>query len=691
MQAAPAGDRRRYRRQSRHAAAVAASLGVDSFEYAILLPGRIGKGLACLRSSRRDKAGAGDFTIDGDTIDGKGCVIIECRGLCFRLPEDMESLHAVKDELEFLLESTCVSNAPLPQDGASRALPGVEPGDALDDIGRAHMTSMKTVLLPDRRTSQRGRCLHPLQTRSLKSAAISLLALGVAFGACAQTPKTEPAPDPDSDFLEGVLIDPPTETPPAAPVASGENVPAASPPEQGAGTIADPDPDEFEIDIDTGSGIDDPAARTPEARTPAGPEPDGPVSTTDDADPSTGTTDDDNTLDDSRLDDSRLAAWLEPLRISLKHEVSYKFASPKRLVNNRSSVRLEYSKALTGNLYFRLDTKLNLHWSNDHRAKAKDEDPFRELVTREAYLQSSFGNTSFRLGYQILPWGVSEGGAITDEVSPRNSAEFFFISLEESRVGQPMLTADHFGDTGQWTAFFVPRPGYNKYPDRGSEYDIPGAFDRNAPDDDWDNAGTWEFGARWKRTFGKSDISLMAARLIDNDYLVRQQRFRMYGLTANVAIDNLLLRAEVALKQPRAFFARPVGGSELSIVESDQFDSSFGFDYSPGGRALTYSAEVVWSRLLDWRSDIVARERDEYSLVGSVSNRFFNDDLTLSWLTIYTRPYTSFQHRFLSSYLIDDNSTIYFELFFPDERDDRSGTWPYRDQKQFVIRYQYQF
>ena len=593
----------------------------------------------------------------------------------------MESLHAVKDELEFLLESTCVSNAPLPQDGASRAPPGVEPGDVPDDIGKAHMTAMKTVLLPDRRTSQRGRCLHPSQTRSLKSAAISLLALGVAFGACAQTPKTEPAPDPDSDFLEGVLIDPPTETPPATPVASGDKAPAASPPEQGddtiAGTMANPDELEIDIDTDIESGMDDPAVQTPQAETPARQDPDGPVSTTDDADPT--------------ADDSPLSAWLDPLRISLKHEVSYKFASPKRVVNNRSSVRLEYSKALTSNLYFRLDTKLNLHWSNDHRARAKDEDPFRELVTREAYLQSSFGNTSFRLGYQILPWGVSEGGAITDEVSPRNSAEFFFVSLEESRVGQPMLTADHFGDTGQWTAFFVPRPGYNKYPDRGSEYDIPGAFDRNAPDDDWDNAGTWEFGARWKRTFGKSDISLMAARLIDNDYLVRQQRFRMYGLTANVAIDNLLLRAEVALKQPRAFFARSAGGSALSIVESDQFDSSFGFDYSPGGRALTYSAEVIWSRLLDWDGDIVGRERNEYSLVGSVSNRFFNDDLTLSWLTIYTRPYASFQHRFLSSYLIDDNSTVYFEFFYPDERDERSGTWPYRDQKQFVVRYQYQF
>lgn len=558
----------------------------------------------------------------------------------------------------------------------------------------------------------------------MKSVAISLLALGVAFGACAQTQETEPAPDPGGDFLEGVVIDPPAETQTSAPNARGDKVSDGLPPDQSRNTTVglddleidiDPNMDDdrgnvqsapapradgdatvdladLEIDIDPNMDDDQgnvqgaPAPRA-DGEPPAdgldliGQEPDRPVSAPEDGEDPAGRT----------ADDGMLAAWLDPLRISLKHETSYKFASPKRVVNNRSSVRLEYSKPLTSNLYLRLDTKLNLHWSNDHRAKAKDEGLFRELVTREAYLQSSFGNTSFRLGYQILPWGISEGGAITDEISPRNSSEFFFISLEESRIGQPMLTADHFGGTGQWTAFFVPRPAYNKYPDSGSEYDIAGAFEKNEPDDSWGDTDKYEYGVRWKRSFGKSDLSLMLASLIDNDYLVRQQRFQMYGFSANIAKRNLLFRAEVALKQPRAYFARPAGSSELSIVESDQFDSSFGFDYSPGGRALTYSAEIVWSRLLDWRNHIVGRERDEYSLVGSVSNRFFNNDLTLSWLTIYTKPYTTFQHRFLSSYLIDDNSTVYFELFYPDERDERSGTWPYRDQKQFVIRYQYQF
>lgn len=493
----------------------------------------------------------------------------------------------------------------------------------------------------------------------MKAILSSLLSLGLAFGACAQAPKAQPAlaADVDIDAVTESLLDAPTK---GSTDVSEEQVIDMSSLE--APSI------EGEQPVDTaGSDL------LP------GPDPGG----------HSVSNEEDINISGEDTSEGRLADFKKSSRISLKHEMSYKFASPKGVVNNRSSIRLEHSKLFAEKIFLRLDTKLNFHWSNDHRAEAKDQQLFRELVTREAYLQTSFGNSSVRVGYQILPWGVSEGGAITDEISPRNASEFFFVSLEESRIGQPMLTVDHFNDIGQWTAFFVPRPAYNQYPDIRSEYDIPGAFTQPDPESSWDNPDDFEYGLRWKKTYGKSDLSLMAASLIDNDYLIRKQRFRMFGLTANIAKGNVLYRAEVALKQPKAYLAST--GSGTSAVESDQLDASFGFDYSPGGRSLVYSAEFVWSRLLDWDSAILGREQDEYGLVGSVSNRFFNDDLTLSWLTIYSRPYTSLQHKFLSSFLIDDNSTVYFEIFYPDERDSRSANWPYRDQKQFVIRYQYQF
>ena len=59
---------------------------------------------------------------------------------------------------------------------------------------------------------------------------------------------------------------------------------------------------------------------------------------------------------------------------------------------------------------------------------------------------------------------------------------------------------------GQWTGFFVPRPSYNKYPDKKSEYDIPGAFDASEPERRWDDPDDYEYGIRWQHTFGKSDV-----------------------------------------------------------------------------------------------------------------------------------------------------------------------------------------
>ena len=137
--------------------------------------------------------------------------------------------------------------------------------------------------------------------------------------------------------------------------------------------------------------------------------------------------------------DSFVNQWISPARITVKHESSYRTSEPEQVVNNRSSIRLEYAKSIGTYFFVQLDTKINLYWADDHRAQADDADYLPEGNTKEAFLQSSFGNTSIKAGYQVLIWGESELGAITDIVSPRDSSEFLFIPLEESRIGQHAL------------------------------------------------------------------------------------------------------------------------------------------------------------------------------------------------------------------------------------------------------------
>lgn len=406
-------------------------------------------------------------------------------------------------------------------------------------------------------------------------------------------------------------------------------------------------------------------------------------------------------IDDLGLNDDHGPA-VKTTRFTLTHEASAKTDGSAGLVNNRSAFRVEYSKFIPDSFFMRLDVKVNSYWGSDHRARARDEAALLETNTQEAYLQYSAesGRTSVRAGVMRLIWGESEGGAITDEVSPRNLSELFLIPLEESRLGQVMLNIDHFSPIGDWSFFYVPRPRYNKYPERGTEYffdPLAGvAFIRDDPSGDSKN----EFGMRWKRTFGRSDVSVLAARLIDNNYVLRfdgltaeglplltrvGQRLTMSGITFSHVRGNLLFKGEAALKSPLDF-----NDVELVVVKKDVLDSSIGVTYALG-YSNTIGVEWVNRRILGWNDRIVGVPENSASLVINANLFFLNDNLSVNWLTFYSRPYTSYQSSIRAAYKWSDNLSFGVDLHLVAVPDRRSGLRTYRDEDQLVGRIQYQF
>jgi hypothetical protein len=386
----------------------------------------------------------------------------------------------------------------------------------------------------------------------------------------------------------------------------------------------------------------------------------------------------------------------EPTRVTLKQEGSYKFEKPDGIINNRSSVRLEYSKFFLNNFFLQFDSRLTTYWKNDHRAKAEAEKVFFELRTREAFLQTSFLKTSIKAGIQILAWGESEVGAITDEISPRDYREMFNISLEALRLGQPMLTVDQYSSFGDWGLFFIPYPDFNEYPKKGTAYYYD-PFNGKIEDrvkTPYENI--FEYGMRWKKTFGKSDISVMAARLINNDYayglednlgLITKNQLRYYlaGMTFNYALRNFLVKGEVAMKSPKAY-----NNAAFHIVKKDAVDASLGFDYSPGG-TFSLSLESVTNFVADWNDEIQGVPEVTHTLVLFLNNRFIHDDLSVFLVTLYSEPYTSFLNILTTSFNWNDHVTLYFDAYYPFIKDRKSYYWIYRDQKQVVFKFQYQF
>lgn len=388
-------------------------------------------------------------------------------------------------------------------------------------------------------------------------------------------------------------------------------------------------------------------------------------------------------------------------RVTLIHENSLS-TTGAGIVNNRSSVRLEYAKYFLGDFFLQFDSKLTAFWSNDHRAKAQGDSVVLESITPEAYLQYSQpdSNNSYKLGVQKMIWGESEGGAITDVVSPRNASELFLIPLEESRLGQFMVAADRFTEHGHWSAFFVPSPRFNRYPKKGTAYYRPFFPDDAVVRSDPDLRDRHEYGVRWKKVHDRSDFSLMAASLIENDYaydvvgvdggghlLVDRfaRRFGMVGATFNHVRGNFQFKGEIAYKSDRSFLDEALRSRSKAVV-----DSAFGVTYSLGG-SRSLGMEWVNSHVVGWNRSLSTTPRNQGSLILNANFTFLSDLLTVNWLTIATRPNASLQSSVRASYQWRESTAFQLDLHVVGDTDRDAALRTYRDTDQVALRVKYQF
>jgi hypothetical protein len=397
---------------------------------------------------------------------------------------------------------------------------------------------------------------------------------------------------------------------------------------------------------------------------------------------------------------SFLSSLLYGTRFTLKHEVFYKVKEPTGIMSNRSSIRLEVARPMGRHFFLQLDTKQTLFWENDHRAEAVGRKVTSENFTREAFLQASFADTSIKAGVQILIWGESEGGAITDVISPRDYREAFFISLEESRIGQPMVLLDQFTSFGDVSVFFVPDAGFNEYPEKSTAYEYDMFSGLMPYRMETSGGATHEFGGRWKKAFGQSDVAVMAASLMENDYAYRadgpaddgkttltreKKRFSMAGAAFNYVRGSFLYKGEVAIKWPQHF-----NDFDLQIEKKNVLDTAIGLDYSPGG-AYTLSLEFVNRHIMEWEADLIGVRRDLNSVVLVWDRNFLNETLSVNWMSIYTAPDKGFVHTLRTAYEWNDQLTLKFEAYCPDTSDPENIYWNYRDQKQVAMKIQFQF
>jgi hypothetical protein len=393
-----------------------------------------------------------------------------------------------------------------------------------------------------------------------------------------------------------------------------------------------------------------------------------------------------------------------PMSWRLSYEVAYKFIQPGRIRKNRFSLGLKYAKSLSDHFSVQIETKVFSFLKSDHRTRSSelwlnDKSTAVDLafgsLTKDAYIKSSFHKTSIKVGMHTVDWGESEFAMVTNEISPLDYREPLNLNIDELRFAQLMLNVDQYTPFGNWTAFFIPFPKFNQHPKKGTAYymdpfkegveyqmESPGKF-------------LFEYGLRWKKTFGKSDVSVMAARLINNEYALRlvnpgvviqsKEPYFMSGATFNYALKNFLIKGEAAIK-----FSKTYNNALFQIIKKNAFDASLGVDYTVSS-TFTLGLEAVNYRILDWNHEVMGLPRNNFMLLFILGKKFMNDDLSVNCVTMYNGPYTSFFNLLTASYSWNDHLTTDFYLNLPVTKNVNSGFYRYRDEKLLSFSIQYQF
>ena len=391
-------------------------------------------------------------------------------------------------------------------------------------------------------------------------------------------------------------------------------------------------------------------------------------------------------------------------RIGLSYEFAMRY--PDIVRKNRLGLWMDYSKLLFGNTSLIVDAKAFMFLPHDHRDRRSifwlndDSVNLRSSFgarVRDAYLQTSFNNTSIKVGVQTLSWGESDFATITDEISPMDYREPLNLNVDELRIGQLMLTINQYTSFGNLTGFFVPFPLFNQYPKKGTDfyYDPYNGIASISYQLEKQEGVFFEAGARWKKTFGKSDISFMAASLINNDYALRRWgynityqsklRYSMAGVTFNRAINNFLVKGEFAFKGPKAYADR-----DQQVVKKNNLDASIGVDYSANS-TLTMSLEAINYHIIDFDNTVKNVASDNHMLLFILTKLFMHNELSFNWVSMYSGPDPAFFQLFSTTYNWTDRLSLSMDIVLPFTEDEESSFYTFRREKQASFKILYRF
>lgn len=230
-----------------------------------------------------------------------------------------------------------------------------------------------------------------------------------------------------------------------------------------------------------------------------------------------------------------------------------------------------------------------------------------ETELGEAWLQGKLTRSvDLKLGRQIVVWGKSDNIRVTDVINPLDNREPGMVDIEDLRLPLSMARLDYY--VGDWglTALAIPEIRFNKNPAYGSDfYPYPTAMPYEAvPADGGNNTeyalaangifSGWDLSLYWGQLYDDTPHSVM----VGSTPQLQHSRLTMTGLAANAAVDNWLLKAELA-------YFNGLEYSSLPGQSMQRMDTLLGVEYS-GFSETTLSLEVVNRHVANYDSALLS-------------------------------------------------------------------------------------
>ncbi|MBI9069252.1 MAG: hypothetical protein JEZ09_18285 [Salinivirgaceae bacterium] len=306
--------------------------------------------------------------------------------------------------------------------------------------------------------------------------------------------------------------------------------------------------------------------------------------------------------------------------------------SPNDFMSSRSRLRTEF-EASKGKSY--MFASLNSTYNSIVEDATKIE-------LREAFFQYTNNNWDFKIGKQIVIWGVADGMRITDIVSPMDYSEFLARDYDDIRIPVNAFRLKYIKPSYNIELFFIPVSEFFVLPvDEKNPWSITNSIEMpyttdmdNTPDKTLKNS---EFGARFSFYLSGIDFSISAlhtwnkmpvfkygySQTMDTLQLhANYERMEMLGIDFSKPVGKFVVRGEFA-----GYFDELLEFSNNETITKNTLNFLLGIDWY-AGNDWTVMAQYYHKMITDYDAALASDKNSTYATL-SISKKILRSTLNL--------------------------------------------------------------